>query len=113
MAQKEDRSTSIGGLDENIASHIFTVSAALVGVCLTVIGLFRISDRLKDVSDLGQILLSVDAGAFLVSCMLSYVVLRTRRQQPQHRIEQVADGIFLVALSLMAAICGLITYELV
>jgi len=100
-------------LDEDIAAHIFTVSAALVGVCLTVIGLFRISDRLQDVSNLGQMLLSIDAGAFLVSCMLSYVVLRSRRRKPQHRIEQVADGIFLAALLLMAAICGLIAYEFV
>ena len=29
-------------LDENIAIHIFTVSAGLLGVCLTVIGLVQI-----------------------------------------------------------------------
>ena len=29
-------------LDENIAFHIFTVSAGMVGVCLTVIGLVQI-----------------------------------------------------------------------
>lgn len=98
---------------DDISVHIFTVSAALVGVCLTVIGLFRISDRLKDVSNIGGVLLSFDALAFLTSCMLSYYALRTSKQKRKHGVERIADSIFLTALTLMVMICGFITYELI
>jgi hypothetical protein len=100
-------------IEEDIAVHIFTASAALVGVCLTVIGLFRISDRLRDVSNLGQALLAVDALAFLASCVLSYNALKTRRQRRRHTVERIADIVFLAALGLMAIACSLIAYELV
>lgn len=100
-------------LDENVAAHIFTVSAALVGVCLTVISLFRISDRLRDVSNVGETLLSIDAMAFLTSCILAYIALRTQKREPQQRIDRCADVLFLAGLVLMALVCALITYELV
>ncbi|MBI3607415.1 MAG: hypothetical protein HY207_05555 [Nitrospirae bacterium] len=107
----EDRSQE--RIEEDIAVHIFTASAALVGVCLTVIGLFRISDRLKDVSNVGQAFLALDALAFLVSCVLSYHALKTRRRKRQHKVESLADIVFLVALGMMAVACSLIAYELV
>ena len=37
-------------LEEDICIHIFTVSAGMVGVCLTVIGLFRVIGQLKSVA---------------------------------------------------------------
>ena len=33
--------------EENISIHVFSVSAAMVGVCLSVLGLFTISKRLS------------------------------------------------------------------
>ncbi len=95
----------------NIAVHIFSTSAAMVGVCLTVIGLFKISDRLKRVSLVSDQLLAIDAGLFLVSCLLSYLVLRTREENRRFKIEKWADVIFLTALSVMAVVCSLIAYE--
>ena len=77
------------------------------------IGLLRISDRLKQISTVGDDLLSVDALTFLASCFLAYIALRTRRQQRKYRVEQVADWLFLAGLCLMAVICALITYEFV
>ena len=100
-------------LDSDLAQHIFSASAGMIGVCITVIGLFRISDRLKHLSTIGDDLLAVDALAFLMSCTLAYVTLRTRARHRRYRLEQWADGIFLVALAVMAIICGLIAYELV
>jgi hypothetical protein len=47
------------------------------------------------------------------SCMLSYVVLRTKGRQRRYRMEQVADGTLSAGLLVMAASCGLISYELV
>ena len=36
------RTTAENHLEEDISIHIFTVSSAMVGVCLTVIGLIRV-----------------------------------------------------------------------
>lgn len=66
-------------LEEDISIHIFTTSATLVGVCLTVIGLFKVIVQLKSISTWGDDLLSVDALLFLVACLLSYRALRTRK----------------------------------
>lgn len=100
-------------LEEDISVHIFTASAGMVGVCLTVIGLLRITSKLKNLSTIGDELMAVDALALLTSCLLAYVALRIRRQQRRYDIERVADVIFLIALSLMVVICGLIAYEMV
>lgn len=109
MAEK----TSKEALEDDICIHIFTVSAAMVGVCLTVIGLFKVVAELKNVSSFGDDLLVIDAMAFLASCILSYHALRTRGRGRKYRVERVADAIFLSALSLMVIVCGLITYAIV
>ena len=100
-------------LEDDISVHIFTASAAMVRVCLTVIGLFRLTNKLRSIVSIGDELLAIDAVAFLTSCILAYFALRTRRQRRRYRIEQFADGLFLTALCLMAVVCALIAYELV
>ena len=100
-------------LEADICIHIFTVSAGMVGVCLTVIGLFRVVTELKVINSIGDDLLVVDASAFLTSCILSYGALRTRASKRRHRLERAADGIFIGALCLMVLVCGLITYAIV
>jgi hypothetical protein len=100
-------------LEEDICVHIFAGSAAMVGVCLTVIGIVRIINRLKPIDTIGDDLLAVDALAYLGSCFLSYVALRTRNRARRRRLERVADVLFLSALTVMAAVCGLITYTIV
>lgn len=100
-------------LDHDLAVHIFTASAAMVGVCLTVIGLFRISDTLRTVGTIGDDLMAIDAGVFLTSCLLAYLALRTRATPRRSLEETLADWIFLIGLCLMAVVCGLIAYELV
>jgi hypothetical protein len=62
-------------LQTDICVHILSVSAGMVGVCLTVIGLFRVITELKSVDSIGDNLLAVDALAFLTS--LSFPILRS------------------------------------
>ena len=100
-------------LDEDISIHIFSTSATMVGVCLTVIGIFKIILHQKAFDTFGDDILSVDALLFLAACVLSYISLRTRTTRRRHNIEKVADGIFLTALFLMALACSLITYAFV
>jgi hypothetical protein len=98
-------------LEQDICIHIFTVSSAMVGVCLTVIGLIRVVITLGSVDTLTDDLLAGDALLFLISCLLSYWALRSRSLRRMHRLEKVADGIFITAMIGMVIICALITYS--
>jgi hypothetical protein len=99
-------------LERTLDIHIMTVSATLVGVCLTVIGIYRISYKLDTVNRLGDEFLALDALGFLASCLLSYFALRAREKRRQKLLEKLADRIFLTSLSCMVIIGMLIVYEL-
>ncbi|MGA7952348.1 MAG: hypothetical protein WCA07_02400 [Gloeobacterales cyanobacterium] len=101
-------------LEEDISIHIFSVSAALVGVCLTVLGLLHLVISSSRVNTLARdsLAVTVDAVIFLTSCLLSYLALRTRSSSRMYQIERIADVIFLLGLMLMVFICGLIAYAL-
>ena len=99
-------------LEADISIHIFSVSAALVGVCLTVIGLIRVVISTSKVETLVDDFLAADALIFLTSCLLSYWALRTRSLHRMHRVERVADAIFLVGLFLMVLSCGFVAYAI-
>jgi Kef-type K+ transport system membrane component KefB len=104
-----DRDTN---LEQDISIHIFTVSSAMVGVCLTVIGLIRVVITLGRADTLADDLLAGDALLFLISCLLSYWALRSRSLRRMHRLEKIADGIFILAMIGMVIICALITYTI-
>src|SRR5216117_3428511 len=97
-------------LEQDICIHIFTVSSAMVGVCLTVIGLIRVVITLGSADTLADDLPAGDALLFLISCLLSYWALRSRGLRRMHRLERIADGIFIVAMIVMVIICAVITY---
>jgi hypothetical protein len=98
--------------EENICIHIFSVSAAMVGVCLTVIGLIRVVITLGRGDTLADNLLAIDALMFLASCLSSYTALRVGHPERTKRIERIADSIFIAAMALMVAICAFITYAI-
>ena len=65
-------------LEGEIIVHLFTVSAAMVGVCLTVIGLLRVIITINKNDTFADDFLAFDAILFLISCLLSYWSLRKR-----------------------------------
>ena len=99
-------------LEEDICIHIFTVSSAMVGVCLTVIGLIRVVITLGRADTLADDFLAGDALLFLASCLLSYWALRSRGLGRMHRIERAADAIFVIAMIGMVTVCIVITYAM-
>lgn len=99
-------------LEDDIAIHILSVSAGMVGVCLTVIGLIRVVITLRNADTFADDLLAFDAILFLVACFSSYWALRTRSAQRMYRLERFADVVFLLALALMVANCGFIVYAI-
>jgi hypothetical protein len=98
-------------LEHDICIHIFTVSSAMVGVCLTVIGLIRVVITLGKADSIADDFLAVDALLFLLSCLLSYWALRLRSSRRMHRVERFADTIFILAMIGMVGICALITFS--
>jgi hypothetical protein len=98
-------------LKGDICVHIFSVSAAMVGVCMTVIGIFQVGE-LRKIGSLADNVLAVDALLFLVACLTSYFAIRTTESTKRDHIERVADWLFLLALAVMAAVCFVVAYEL-
>lgn len=84
----------------------------MVGVCLTVIGLIRVVITLRKSDTVADDLVAVDAVLFLLATLSSYWALRTRGARRMYRVERFADVIFILALLLMVAVCGYLTYAL-
>jgi hypothetical protein len=112
MAEDDRETGKRATLEEDLCVHIFTVSAGMVGVCLTVIGLVRVVVSFRKMDTLADDLLAADSILFLISCLASYWALRTRSVRRMHRVEKVADTVFLLALVLMVFIAGFITWAI-
>jgi hypothetical protein len=108
----KEKTSERNHLEHDICIHIFTVSSAMVGVCLTVIGLIRVVITLGKADTLTDDCLAADALLFLTSCLLSYWALRCRGIKRMHRVERIADAVFIFAMVGMVAICALITYTI-
>jgi multisubunit Na+/H+ antiporter MnhF subunit len=96
---------------ELLCTQIFSVSAQLAGVCVTVIGLFRVLFRLKTVDSAADNVLALDAFVFLVSCFTAYLALRARNRRRQERLATAADLVFSAGLLVMVVVGGLVAYE--
>jgi multisubunit Na+/H+ antiporter MnhF subunit len=100
-------------MEENLSSHIFTVSAGLVGVCITVLSLFRVIFRLSKAHEISDGLIALDALGFLVACVFAYLSLRAKNKESRHRFQLIADWAFLMSLAFMVIVGGLIGYEFI
>ena len=91
--------------------HIYTVSAAMIGVCLTGVGLLRVVISLKRTNTLAD-----DFSAWMQCCSCSppsaYWTLRWRGVRQLERLEFLADITFVAGMVLMAGICIFITYAI-
>lgn len=98
--------------EEDISVHIFTASATLLGICLTVIGIIRIFIIGQHINTLADDFLAVDSILFMTSCFLAYWALRARTIRRMHRIERFADVIFLIGLFVLMLTCITISYAI-
>ncbi len=99
-------------LDEDICVHIFTTSAAMLGVCMTVVGVLHVVTVLRNVDTLGDDLLSVNSLVYLGACLSAYWALRTRRRKRNQFLEGLADWLFLIGLVISAIATGFITWAI-
>jgi hypothetical protein len=112
MTLPDNNTTTNSRREENICIHIFSVSAGMVGVCLTVIGLIRVVITLGKADTIADDLLALDAVLFLTASLLSYTALRSRSPSKMKRFERFADWLFISAMTLMVAVCAFIAYAI-
>jgi hypothetical protein len=96
----------------NTTEQIFVVSAAMVGVCLTLMGIVGIITSLSQVETLADELLAGDAMVFLIACLSSYFALRTS-SKASNRYARAADVTFISALIAIVAIGAIVALHLV
>jgi len=105
--------TFIEKQEESIAIHVFSVSAAMVGVCLTVIGIINIVTSVKKIETLADEIVALDAIIFITSCVLSYIAMKIKEKSRRILLEKIVDIIFLSGLALIVGICIFIARKLV
>jgi len=97
-------------LEEDICIHIFSVSATLLGLCLTVVGVIHALVATSHIKTIADDLLCLDALFFLVACYLSYWAIRTRSKRRMFVVEKIADYVFMSGLMILMINCFVLTY---
>lgn len=98
--------------EHDLTMHVFTVSAGMVGVCLTAIGILRLITAQTKVQTLGDDLLAINAILFVICVFLAFWSFKTRVASTRRRLRIVVDILFLAGLAGMAAICAVIAYAI-
>jgi lysylphosphatidylglycerol synthetase-like protein (DUF2156 family) len=96
--------------ESNIAHHVFSVSATMVGVCLTVIGILHFISNKKTLVDE---ITAIDALVFLITCVFSYYAIKTKDSRRRFLLEKRVDVVFLFGIALMVLICVFIAFNFV
>jgi len=91
-------------------TQMFALAGAMVGVCLTVIGVLRLLTEVKGYRTLGDDLVAVDGILFLFACVFSFLTLKAREPKQRKVLKRITDTCFLIAIALMMMICVLITW---
>jgi hypothetical protein len=99
--------------EHDLTMHVFSISAAMVGVCLTAIGILQLVAAQTRVQTLGDEFLAADAMLFGVGCFLSFWSFKTTQARRRQRLRLVVDAFFMLALVIMVCVCTIIAYALV
>lgn len=89
-----------------------SISAGMVGVCLTTIGILKLVIHDDGLKHFGDDLLAVDSLLFLISCFVSFWVVKLRHDKWKRRLEFIAESMFLLGLTIMVVVCGLIAFAI-
>ena len=95
-----------------IADQVFVVSSAMVGVCLTLMGLVRLIGSVSPVQTLADELLTIVAAIFLVSCLAAYLSVRTRSTTYRLRYERAADWAFISGMIAIVAAGAVVAFHI-
>ena len=96
-----------------LSSHILPNSTAMVGVCVTAIGLVKILEGRIGPSHVDEYC-ALTAIIFAASAILSYVALRVESLASSAGIiERLADFCFMLGLAALTGIALLFAYEVI
>jgi hypothetical protein len=98
--------------ERNIATHIFTTSSVMLGLCLTIISIMRGQRTPANLGTIVDDIIAMDSLVFLVACFLSYAALRVRHLRRIHRLESTADAVFLVGMTGLAVACAMFVWTI-
>jgi hypothetical protein len=102
--------------DERFYMHMLTllsVSAGMVGVCLTAVGLVGIVKSLGKFETFVDDLLAVGTTLFMAVCMLSFLGMRTSLGKTWRSLTATADIVFCAGLVVLVAASMILTWALV
>jgi len=99
--------------EHDLTMHVFSISAAMVGVCLTAIGILRLIAEQTKVQTLGDEFLAADAVFFVFACFLSFWSFKTQKASRRQKLRLIVDVLFMLALLVMVGVCAIIAYALI
>jgi hypothetical protein len=92
---------------------LLTVSSAMVGVCITAIGLIEILHYLNSTEWIIDDFLAIASMLFLVTSILSFVGMRTRWGQRRTSLIRILDVLFCLGLSVVFVATALLTWMMI
>jgi hypothetical protein len=102
--------------DERLYAHLLTllsVSAAMVGVSLTAIGLVSVIEAVKEVEHVVDDLLAISTLIFSVVTLLSFLGIRTRVRRSWPKYMLVLDITFCVGIATLVIASLLMTFVVI
>lgn len=100
-------------LDHRLVTHLLTVlsvSAGMVGVCLTAIGLVGLLTKQASIETICDELLAVNSFLYLGTALLSFLALRSPLRRRADSIALAVDILFCLSLALTAVACGFLVF---
>lgn len=93
------------------SQHILNTSANLLGFCLFVITSLHIADQTENY--LVDEFTSIVAVFLTLSCVFSFVSIKTKKAKMESRLETIADYLFIISLIGILIIILLITFNFI
>lgn len=113
MPESESKAREKEAHDLTMTLTLFSISAGLLGVCLTAIGLIRVVITQSHVQTIADDLLAIDSVLFMLSCFLSFWSFKTGHAVARRILRLLVDWLFMIGLVLMVAVCFLIGYAII
>ena len=95
----------------NTSQHILGPSTSLLGFCLVVITSFHLTNQ-SDTSLIDEFTSAI-AMMLILSCIFSFIAIRTNNQKKTTRLESIAEYIFLIALIGIMLIILLLVFKFI
>jgi hypothetical protein len=97
----------------SVAEQVFLGGAAMVGVCLTLMGLVGVIISQRSLENDTDALLAGNAGIFLLSCLAAYFALRTTHPARARNYMRIADVAFLLGMIAVVVIGAIVAHDII